>query len=187
MNDVVGLRKYGKALEESFFEQENQRLLEKLREEAAREKKRATLREALKLDDAVLDHLVELDLTPETIVAFSLVPLVEVAWADGEIQDRERDAILRAADSRGISAGSISHQLLGNWLRRQPTATLLEVWKHYAKALMAALDPDARRAMRERTIGGAQEVAEAAGGFLGIGSISAAEKAVLRDLESALS
>lgn len=187
MDDVVGLRKYGRALEESFFELENQKLLARLREEAARESKRATLRAALKIDnDKVLDHLVELDLTPETIVAFSLVPLVEVAWADGEIQDKEREAILRAAAERGISQGSINHALLDNWLRRQPPAALLETWRHYAKALLDALGPDDQRLMRERTIGGARAVAEAAGGFLGLGSISAVEKAVLADLESAL-
>lgn len=185
MNDVVGLRKYGKALEESFFEQENQKLLAKLREEAAREKKRTALRAALKIDDdALLDHLVELDLSPETIVALTLVPLIEVAWADGEIQDKERGAILRAAEDRGIAAGSINHQLLDNWLQRQPKASLLEVWRHYVKALLAALGPDDRRVMRDRTIGAARAVAEAAGGFLGIGAVSSAEKLMLQDLES---
>lgn len=185
MNDVVGLRKYGKALEDSFFEQENQKLLAKLREEAAREKKRIALQEALKIDDdKLLDHLVGLDLSPETIVALTLVPLVEVAWADGEIQDSERASILRAAAERGISEGSINHQLLGNWLQRQPKPTLLEVWRHYVKALLAELDQDDRRLMREGTIGSARKVAEAAGGFLGIGAISTAEKAVLADLAS---
>ena len=188
MNDAAGLRKHAKALEESFFERENQRLLTKLREEAARERKRTVLSEALKIDDdKLLDHLVELDLSPETIVALALVPLVEVAWADGQIQDREREAILRAAEERGVSAGSINRQLLENWLLRQPSASLLEVWRHYAKALLQSLDEDERRLMKERTIGSARAVAEAAGGFLGIGSISAAERTVLEDLATVFS
>jgi hypothetical protein len=37
--------------------------------------------------------------------------------------------------------------------------------------------------MRERVIGSARAIAEAAGGFLGLGSISTAEKAALLDLE----
>jgi len=184
MSDVAGLKKYGKALEESFFERENQKLLAKLREQGARERKRATLREALKIDDEdVLDHLVALDVSPETIVAFSLVPLVEVAWADGEIQPDEREAILRAADERGVSGSAISRQLLDSWLRRRPPAALLEVWRHYSKALLQELDANDCRMMRERVIGSARAVAEAAGGFLGLGSISAAEKAALQDLE----
>jgi hypothetical protein len=113
--------------------------------------------------------------------------MVEVAWADGEIQDEERRAILRAAAERGIAPGSINHQLLDNWLRRQPTPVLIEAWKHYARALLGQLGPEEQRVMRERTIGSARAVAEAAGGFLGLGSISAVEKATLQDLESALS
>lgn len=184
MNDAAGLRNYGKALEDSFFERENQKLLAKLREQGARDRKRATLREALKIDDEdVLDHLVALDVSPEAIVAFSLVPLVEVAWADGQIQPDERTAILRAADERGVSASPISRQLLENWLDRRPPATLLEVWRHYSKALLKELDPNDRRMMRERVIDSARAIAEAAGGFLGLGSISTAEKAALLDLE----
>ncbi|PWB73885.1 MAG: hypothetical protein C3F15_08795 [Holophagae bacterium] len=184
MSDAAGLKNYGKVLEDSFFERENQKLLAKLREKAERDRKRATLREALRIDDeAVLDHLVALDVSPEAIVAFSLVPLVEMAWADGEIQPREREAILRAADERGVSASAISRQLLDNWLRRKPPATLLEVWRHYSKALLKELDPNDRRMMRERVIGSARAIAEAAGGFLGVASISAAEKAALLDLE----
>jgi hypothetical protein len=184
MNDAAGLRNYGKALEDSFFERENQKLLAKLREQGARDRKRATLREALRIDDeAVLDHLVALDLSPETIVAFSLVPLVEVAWADGAIQPNEREAILRAAEERGISASAISRQLLENWLQRRPPEALLEVWRHYAKALVKALDSKEGELMKERAVGSARAIAEAAGGFLGVGSISAAEKAALIDLE----
>jgi hypothetical protein len=184
MSDVAGLKNYGKALEDSFFERENQRLLAKLREQGERDRKRATLREALKIDDDdVLDHLVALDVSPETIVAFSLVPLVEVAWADGQIQPNEREAILRAAGERGVSDSPVSHQLLENWLRRPPPAALLEVWRHYARALLMELDEDDRQMMRERVIGSARAVAEAAGGFLGLGSISTAEKAALLDLE----
>jgi hypothetical protein len=185
MSDAVGFRKSAKALEEAFFAKENEKLLAKLREEAAREKKRKVLGEALKLkNDKVLDHLVDLDLSTEAIVAFSLVPLVEVAWADGEIQPKEREAVLRAAEERGVSPDSVNHQLLENWLRERPDRRLLEAWRHYCTELLNELDPDEQAVMRERVLGNARRIAEAAGGFLGIGSISESEKAVLQDLES---
>ena len=184
-DDALGLGKSARALEDSFFAKENEKLLEKLREQARRERKREVLRGALKIDDdKVLDHLVDLDLSPEAIVAFSLVPLVAVAWADGSVQKKESDAILRAAEERGVAPDSINHELLENWLRERPGARLLEVWRHYARALFQALEPDERTMMRERSLGNARKVAEAAGGFLGLRSISAAEKAVLADLES---
>ncbi len=185
MEDVTGLKKSAKALEDMFFVQESEKLLAKLREQAARDKKRKVLAEALNIDDdRVLDHLVQLDISAETIVAFGLVPLVEVAWADGSIQAKERDAILRAAAERGITPGTVNRELLENWLRHQPEPELLEVWRHYTRGLLKALDPDERAVMQDRMIGNARRIAESAGGFLGLGSISAAEKAVLEDLEA---
>jgi len=153
-DDAPGLGKSARALEDSFFAKENGKLLEKLRAQARRERKREVLRGALKIDDdRVLDHLVDLDLSPEAIVAFSLVPLVEVAWAEGSIQEKERDAILRAAEERGVAPDSVSHMLLENWLRKRPDARLLEVWRHYARALFRALEPDERTMMRQRSQG----------------------------------
>jgi hypothetical protein len=185
MSDVIGIKARAKALEDSFFERENQELLRKLREQAAREDRKRTLREALNVsDDQVLDALVDLDLDTESIVAFGLVPLVEVAWADGSIHDNEREAILRAADERGIAAGSTTYRLLQNWLLHQPDARLLEVWRYYSRELIASLGPESGALLKDRVLGNARAVAEAAGGFLGLGSISAVEKAVLEDLES---
>jgi len=185
MSDVIGMKARAKALEESFFERENQKLLRELRERARAEEKRAILAEALNFEDEeVLDKMVELDLEPETIVAFGLVPLVEVAWADGTIQQKERDAILRAAGERGIKAGSTNYQLLQNWLQHQPQPALLEVWRHYSTVLLSSLGPESGALLKKRVIGNARAVAEAAGGFLGLASISAVEKAVLEDLES---
>ena len=185
MNDVIGMRARGKALEDSFFERENQELLRRLREQAAREDRKKVLREALSFaDDEILDALVDLDLDPESVVAFGLVPLVEVAWADGSIHDRERDAILRAAEERGIAAGSTTFQLLQNWLGHQPDPRLLEVWRHYARELISSLGTDSGALLKKQVLANARAVAEAAGGFLGLGSVSAVEQAVLEDLES---
>lgn len=185
MNDVIGMRARAKALEDSFFERENQELLRKLKEQAVREDRKRTLREALNIsDERVLDALVDLDLDTESIVAFGLVPLVEVAWADGSIHDKEREAILRAAEERGMTSGSTTFRLLQNWLLHQPDPRLLEVWRHYTRELVSSLDPESGAVLKEKVLANARAVAEAAGGFLGLGSISAIEKAVLEDLEA---
>ncbi len=73
MEDAIGMRKSAKALENSFFAKENQKLRARLQEEAARKRRRELLAEALNLDDDnILDHLMDLDLSPEAIVAFNL-------------------------------------------------------------------------------------------------------------------
>ena len=137
---VKGLKEKARALEDSFFAKENERILKELREASAREEKKKEFREYLNIDnDEVLDALVELAVEPETLVAFTLVPLVEVAWADGKIQDKEREAILRAAVDRGVEQDSPTCKLLTNWLKTPPDPQLLEVWKGYIDELKDSL------------------------------------------------
>jgi hypothetical protein len=182
--NVRGLKAKAKALEDSFFANENAKLLKELREVSAREEKRKEFREYLNIDsEEIIDALVELEVEPETLIAFSLVPLVEVAWADGEIQPKERDAIIQAAIERGVEEGSPTCDLLRNWLQTKPDPRLLEVWRGYVEAVMGSLGERSRAHLKSGTMGRARAIAEAAGGFLGVASISAAEKKMLEELE----
>lgn len=173
-------------LEEAFFAEENCKLLEQLRSEAREQERRAALAAALRIDDpVVLDALVELDIDAHTALAFSLVPMVEVAWADGEIQPSERKALLEAAATQGVVAGSTTAQLLDNWLHRRPRPELHRTWKLYMQALVTNLDGTQRAHLRDSVLGQARAVAAAAGGFLGLGSkVSKPEQAVLDEVAS---
>jgi len=175
-------------LEDEFFARENSALLEKLRQQAQHMARRDALRAvAPNADDALLDHLITLGLQPETVLALTLVPLAVVAWADGTIDARERAALLKAAEERGVVSGSPARQLLEAWLDRRPGPALLETWKRYARGIWGTLDEAHRAALRERMTGMARGIAETTGGFLGLGSkISPAERAVLEELEQAL-
>jgi hypothetical protein len=181
---VKGLKAKAKALEDSFFARENERILQELRAEGVRQEKRKEFQEYLNIDnDEIIEALVELEVEPETLIAFSLVPLVEVAWADGEIQPTERDAIIKAALERGVEEGSPTCDLLRNWLEIKPDPALLEVWKGYMEALKPSLGERSRAHLKSGTMGRARAIAEAAGGFLGLASISPAEKKMLEELE----
>src|SRR5690606_26860332 len=96
-----------KSLEDEFFHKESQKDLAKLREKLAKQNSKDELRKASGMEDeAVLDRLVELGIGADTIAALSLVPLIKVAWADGAVQDREREAILQGAEDKGITKDS---------------------------------------------------------------------------------
>jgi hypothetical protein len=126
-----------------------------------------------------------MDVTPETVMAFTVIPLVEVAWADGSISSGERKAVLRAAAERGIEDGSTNYQLLVNWLERKPEPELFEVWKQYAKDLVSGLDPYIADSVKGRVIERTTSIAEAAGGFLGLNRISDEERAILDEIAAA--
>ena len=132
-DDFLGDRK--KALEDSFFAKQNAELLERMRAERAHQATREELERVSGLGDPeVLAKLVELGIAPETWSAISLVPLVEVAWANGQVEEKERIAVLSGAEANGVIAGSPAHQLLEGWLSRRPDARLLAVWGEYIVA-----------------------------------------------------
>ena len=60
---------------------------------------------------------------------------------------------------------------------------MLEVWRGYIDELKESLGERSRAHLKSGTMGRAKAIAEAAGGFLGVASISAAEKKMLEELE----
>ncbi|NNL67831.1 MAG: hypothetical protein HKP30_16400 [Myxococcales bacterium] len=188
MSDKSGvLSDRQKALEEEFFRKENQRLIGELRMKRLTEGAKSEMRDVTGIhDDVVLEKLVELGIGSETLAAMTLVPLVEVAWADGKMAEQERAAILRAASEQGVAEETPSYALLSDWLDRRPPPRLLAAWREYVGALCDEMLPEQRRALKTDVLSRARAVAEAAGGFLGIGNkVSREEDQVYRVLESA--
>ncbi len=175
------------ALEEEFFRRREQALLEKMRQEQQRRELAEALAEASGIKDPeVLRKLVDLGIQPRTLAPLALVPLVEVAWADGSIARQEREAIAAAAQQAGIEKGSAGFALLESWLEERPAPALRQVWREYVRALCTVLDEPGRQRLRHEVMGRARAVAEAAGGILGLGrKVSPAEEEVLRELETA--
>jgi tellurite resistance protein len=181
----VTLEERGRALENQFYEKENQQKLTEMKQKLETQKSKDELRKASGMtDDAVLDKLIALGLRGNTVAALSLVPLVEVAWADGEIQANERTAILQGAHGKGLDRGKPGYELLETWLGTKPTGDLFEAWEAYIKALAGQLNDEQNRLLRNQIVGFAKMVAAAAGGVFGIGKVSASEEKVLRRIEA---
>jgi hypothetical protein len=186
-HDPEILRDRGKSLEDEFFRRENQRLIKRLAELKTAEATREGLARVSGITSpAVLDKLMELGIRPETVAALSIVPLVEVAWADGSLDTRERRAILDRARDSGIAPGSTEHSLLEAWLERRPEPELLTAWTHMVQGMSQELGPDGTARLKAGLLERARAVAAASGGVLGLGSkVSRAEATVLAELEAA--
>jgi hypothetical protein len=183
--DVFGDRR--RALEDSFFHERDQRLLENLRMELETFEAHKQLAHVSGIiDQQVLMNLVKAGVRAETLAAVSLIPLVEVAWADGAVSDEEREAVLKGAAESGIHPGNASYVLLEQWLRQRPDVRVIAAWKEYVHTLAMSMPAEAIETMRANLIGRARKVAEAAGGFLGLTSkISKVEQAALEEFERA--
>jgi hypothetical protein len=184
MSDI--LHKRGTALEEAFYQKKDADLLQKLREKNFDQITKADIRTATGIqDDELLDRLVHMKINVQTLAALSVIPLVEVAWCDGELDDRERKAILQAAGDAGIPPDGPGYKLLQTWLAAKPPATMLSAWKDYIEAMATTLKPEDYDRVRDNLLARAKHVAGAAGGILGLGKISATEQKKLDELASA--
>ena len=176
----------GRTLEDEFFRKEDERFIKQLRELQAKAASRETLGKASGIrNEAILDKLLQLGIRAESVAALALVPLVEVAWADGSIDERERREILARAEKSGIAPGSPDHALLQSWLERKPEPKLLSAWIHMVEGLCEHMTPEQVGALRTGLVERARAIAGASGGLLGMGKISAAEVAMIQRLESA--
>lgn len=175
-----------KALEEKFFKDLEAKQIEELRARKAKQATKEELRKASGMtDEQVLDRLIELGISAETVSAMSLVPLIQVAWADGEVQQNEHDAIINFAHAKGIEKDSPAHVLLSKWLQKRPGNDLLDAWVSYIHALDEHLNAEQRKILKRQVIDKARTIAESAGGFLGFKKISREEEDMLAKLASA--
>ena len=175
-------------LEERFFNDIDNQLLEKLRNEMSSDK---TAQEIMRLtgisDEKLAAEIVATNVSVETLAAFRLVPLIAVAWADDRMEDNERYTIRLAAEKAGIASESASMELIRAWTERRPPAELLQTWCDYARALAASLAGEHRKTLRQEINQQVSAVAHASGGVLGFGSVSSSEQAVIDQVNEALS
>lgn len=176
-----------KALEEQFFQQHEKELVAKLKEAAAKETSKDELQKLTGItDNQVLAALSDLKIGGAATLVMSLYPVIEVAWADGKIDEKERAAILEAAKSIGLEKDSPAYQYLDKWTTEKPELSWHSLWVDYVKALVKNMKPDDKALLKATVLGRSRSVAEASGGFLGVAfRVSDAEKRAIAKLEQA--
>jgi hypothetical protein len=131
-------------------------------------------------------ELEALGFSPDTISVLPLVPIVQMAWAEGGITQAERTLLMEVARERGIAAGSAADRLLADWMAREPSP---EVFTRATRLIRAMLDsgaPDSAPMSVDDLIKYSERIAEASGGILGIGRISSEERATLAKIAAEL-
>lgn len=168
-------------LEETYFRKRDQELIEKLHERRARETERQHMAESTGITDpATLEELQADGYTEETIALLPLIPLVEVAWAEGGVADRERQMIFEIARSRGIAPGCKAFDQLTQWLEKRPSEQFFEDTLHAIRLMLDTLPPAEQWSSREDLLAYCNQIAElVAGGILGRAQISDQERGLI--------
>lgn len=172
--------------EEEYFRRRDRELIEKMRVAAQAEQSRKDLANATGIQDpALLEELEGLGFTPDTIALLPLVPVIQVAWAEGGVSTAERTMIIDLARSRGITQGTAADQVLAEWLDRRPAE---ETFRKAGRLIAAMLDrpAGAQDVSVDDLIKQCEQIAAASGGIFGIGKVSAEERAVLEQITAQL-
>jgi tellurite resistance protein len=138
------------------------------------------------LDDEELTATLEsLGLGRDNHRAVVLLPLIEVAWADGRVQTAERLRIVQIARKYGFDGKS---EWLARWLRRRPSH------KTFLAARTALLDLMARSGHGQEPIASLDDllnwcvwIAEAAGGLFGLAfTVERSERECIEQIAASL-
>lgn len=180
-----------RSLEEEYFRRHEAKLLEKLRERGRLEEIAEALAVKLQIDQPeLLRRIMALGVTLDTGAAFLLAPLVQIAWAEGKVSDRERETVLRIAGERGIEKTSPAYAQLVQWLRARPADELFDAAVEAIKAGLSVLPPEERADRVKRITEACREVAGASGGLsrlLGLGTgVSGEEESLLDRIAATL-
>jgi hypothetical protein len=137
------------------------------------------------MEDAnVLRMLAELGMDDMSYRALAVLPLVQVAWADGEVQPAEQALILSTADER-FKVGEEGRRLVDNWLRFAPSESYV---KRGRIALATLVEKEADHGLGADVVTEvvelSRQVAKAAGGLFGLGAVSRQESAALEAIDT---
>jgi hypothetical protein len=169
-----------KAMESEFFDNLDDAYVEPLQAHATSEARRRDLisRSGIR-DQRLIDELIRLQITPESLIAVRLIPLVMVAWSDGEITEEERSSVRVEAAKLGIGEATIPGKLLDAWLKTRPRREMANAWKRYAHLLMASMSSEMCEVYISELDREMKAIARASGGKMGIGKISEEEQIVI--------
>lgn len=176
-----------RAHEDEYFRRRDRELAETARLRARDEAARDRLAErAGVFDHDLLRHLQVLGYTADTVMLLNVMPLLDVAWADGQVSDPERDVIVAAARSHGVAPGCAADVQLAEWLFTCPSDGLRHDSLRVLDDVLRARPADLRETIVRDLLSSCRAVASAAGGVCGFHRISNRERNVLDRISAEL-
>jgi hypothetical protein len=173
--------------EEEYFQRQEQKLIARVRQQRHEQATRRRLAERTGIaDPQIVRDLESVGYTPETVMLLHLVPLVEMAWAQGGVSNRERALIIAAARAHGIEEGSVGDRQLATWLATRPSAEFFEHTIRALGAMLQARPSEERETSRRDLVSYCTAIAAASGGILGFGKVAPEEQQVLERITQQL-
>jgi len=174
-------------LEQEYFRKKEFELLEKLKAVFQKKVDKESISKATGItNEQLLDRLVEMQLNGELMGAFQLYPLVEIAWADGDLSESEARSVLAAGEEHGIRPGTRAYEFLERRLHEGPNPEARKVWFLYAEQLRKNLTPRELEVFREDLLARARAVVASTGHLERLLVDVGGERRIIAAIEKAL-
>lgn len=187
MSNHDGITDDARKREEEYFRRKDRELIERMRQQTEAASARQQLEAATGIrDPESLKDLEALGFTPRTLALLPLMPVLQVAWAEGGISTAEREMIVNLARSRDIEPGSAADQQLQGWLDTRPSE---DTFRKAGRLIAAILDQPGGPEMQvsaDDLLKYCEQIASASGGLFGFGKVSTEEKAALEQIATQL-
>jgi hypothetical protein len=108
-----------------------------------------------------MEDLRSVGYSPETVALVPFMPLLHVAWADGEISNGERAMILSSAATRDIEWEGRAHRQLLEWIAHPPSPEFFVKSLRAIRFAWRAVPVEKRATLRRSLIASCIRVAEA--------------------------
>lgn len=179
----------GSAHEDEFFRKENKALLEKMQQKkSASETSEAITHQTGAVAEDLATMLSTKGIQADMLPVLHLVPLLQVAWADGEIQDEERLLLEKAAAERGVTDGHPAYAKFQEWLTKPPSEQVYEGALTFIRLVLASQGSEEAQQTKENLENLTKTVAEVTGGLFGLfANTSSDEASVLASISKKLS
>ena len=122
-----------------------------------------------------LDALRRAGLTPAAAAAVEWLPALEMAWSGG-VEPAQRACLLGLAGESAISPEA--RALIAAWCDARPDGPAFAAGRAVLKQRVSILPPTAAGALLDHVLDACEAVAGAAGGWMGFGTVSGAERAL---------
>jgi hypothetical protein len=169
--------------EDEYFRRKDRELIERMRQQTARKE----LESATGIHDAEsLRDLETLGFTPQTIALLPLVPVLQVAWAEGGVTGAERELIVNLARTRDIAPASEADAQLQQWLDHRPSADVFAKARRLIAAILDHPEGIELHVSADDLLKYCEQIAHASGGIFGFGTVSAEERTALQQIAAQL-
>src|SRR5262245_21133365 len=183
--DMFQLREL--CLEQEYFGKKEFALLEKLKAVFQKKVDKESISKATGVtNEQILDRLVSMQLNGELMRAFELYPLVEIAWADGDLSESEAKSVLAAGEKLGVGPGSRAYRMLEDRLHKGPDPEARKIWFLYAEELRKVLSPSELEAFRNDLLERARGIVAGTGHLERLLIDVGGERKILKAIERAL-